>query len=232
MADHSTRSNLLGTVVSLYMMTVMGMGVFYNWQYAREHGFVQWFLLGEIVPSAKALVWPYFAFGQDHSAGPPLTAQLAPHQFTSAEQQDHDREAISKFNSVTRKLTELGKLNLEYRGAGPGQIPQEVLDQMKAYEDAMLKEGREIDIEVLNSAYPELGSHFRDQFLRALSLTVEFENIGIEARKSGEQPPPLTPEMVEKVGAARELDQQWADYYGTHYEELLAALKKKWGQDR
>jgi hypothetical protein len=92
---------------------------------------------------------------------------------------------------------------------------------MKAYQDAMLKEGKEIDIEVLNSAYPELGNHFRDQFLRSLSLDVELENVSIEARKSGSEPPPLTPEMVETLGAAKELDQQWADWYGIHYQEML-----------
>ena len=168
------------------------------------------------------MVWPYFVFGADQHPRPsqdtgggtsPRQRQPAP-----AEQQDHDRETISKFNEVTRKLPELTKLNVRYEGVKP---PQPVLDQMKAYQDAMLKEGKEIDIEVLNSAYPELGNHFRDQFLRSLSLDVELENVSIEARKSGSEPPPLTPEMVETLGAAKELDQQWADWYGIHYQEML-----------
>jgi len=42
---------------------------YYNWQYARDHGFVQWVLLGQIVPTAKALVWPYFMFFTSQESG-------------------------------------------------------------------------------------------------------------------------------------------------------------------
>jgi hypothetical protein len=38
--------------------------------------------------------------------------------------------------------------------------------------------------------------------------------------------------MVERLGAAKELDQQWADWYGIHYQEMPTALRKKWGTDR
>jgi hypothetical protein len=238
MSEDTAGTKFISNLVGLYMMTVMVMGVYYNWQYAREHGFVQWVFLGEIVPSAKALVWPYFAFGDQRSqvsqqtAGaispnPPNAGQPKPRQLTEAEQQDHDREA----NSVTRKLTESIRFNLQYDRVPRGQVPQPVLDKMKAYQEEMFKEGSEIDIEVLNSAYPELGNHFRDQFLRSLSLAQEFENEGIEMRKNGGQAV-LTPEAAEKFGAAKELSQQWADYYGTHYQEMLAALKTKWGEDK
>jgi hypothetical protein len=41
---------------------------YYNWQYAKDHGFVSWLLFGQIAPTAKALVWPYFVFFADRSA--------------------------------------------------------------------------------------------------------------------------------------------------------------------
>ncbi|MEO8370096.1 MAG: hypothetical protein ABI806_12925 [Candidatus Solibacter sp.] len=231
MDKESTGTRLKGNVLALYMMTVMGMGVYYNWQYANAHGFGQWFFLGGIVPSAKALVWPYFVFGADQHPRPSQDTDggtgPGQRQPTPAEQQYHDREAISKFNDVTGMLTRLTKLNIQYDGIKP---PQPVLDQMKEYQDTMLKAGQDIDIEVLNLAYPELGNHFRDEFLRSLSLVVELENIGIEARKSGSLPRPLTPEMVQSLGTAKELSQQWADWYGMHYQEMLEALKNKWGR--
>jgi hypothetical protein len=34
---------------------------YYNWQYAKQNGFASWIVLGQIVPTAKALAWPYFA---------------------------------------------------------------------------------------------------------------------------------------------------------------------------
>ncbi len=40
----------------------------YNWRYARENGVVKWVFFGEIVATAKAVVWPYYVF-----AGKPTT---------------------------------------------------------------------------------------------------------------------------------------------------------------
>ncbi len=34
----------------------------FNWRYAREHGVVSWLLLGEIVATAKAVIWPYYGY--------------------------------------------------------------------------------------------------------------------------------------------------------------------------
>jgi hypothetical protein len=43
-----------------FFVTVLAVPVF-NWQYARQHGFVSWFCLGEVVATAKATIWPYYA---------------------------------------------------------------------------------------------------------------------------------------------------------------------------
>lgn len=34
----------------------------YNWRYARENGVVKWVLFGEIIATAKAIIWPYYVF--------------------------------------------------------------------------------------------------------------------------------------------------------------------------
>lgn len=50
---------------TLYLVVSMTIFTpYYNWQYAKENGFVSWFLLGEIVPTMKAMAWPYFVFFQ------------------------------------------------------------------------------------------------------------------------------------------------------------------------
>ena len=61
MGDNSASTRVLVTIFSVYLCTVPFAAGYYNWQYARENGFMTWLLLGEIVPSAKSLVWPYFA---------------------------------------------------------------------------------------------------------------------------------------------------------------------------
>jgi hypothetical protein len=76
-------SKLLNTVFALYLISVTCAVSYFNWQFAKEHGFWAWAFLGEIVPTAKAVIWPYYAFGggkgtqpteESQAAWPPLNA--------------------------------------------------------------------------------------------------------------------------------------------------------------
>jgi hypothetical protein len=54
-------------------------GAVFNWQYAREQGFWRWLLLGEVVSTLKATIWPYYLLaggvGEDQQpAHPRITA--------------------------------------------------------------------------------------------------------------------------------------------------------------
>ncbi len=49
-------------VVGIYFVVAFLLTPYYNWQYARDHGFLNWVLLGEIVPTVKAVAWPHFVF--------------------------------------------------------------------------------------------------------------------------------------------------------------------------
>jgi len=46
----------------LYAFTLLPMVPYFNWRYANEHGFVKWILFGDIIATAKSLIWPYFIF--------------------------------------------------------------------------------------------------------------------------------------------------------------------------
>jgi hypothetical protein len=35
---------------------------YYNWQYARTHGYMEWLLFGELTPTLKAYSWPVDVF--------------------------------------------------------------------------------------------------------------------------------------------------------------------------
>ncbi len=55
---------LLRFLQSLIMIYFFGSLTFatpyYNWQYAKDNGFIKWAFGGEIIATAKAFVWPYF----------------------------------------------------------------------------------------------------------------------------------------------------------------------------
>ena len=52
---------LMGILI-IYGISVGIFGIYYNWLYANEHGFVAWLFFGEVIASLKALVWPLFEF--------------------------------------------------------------------------------------------------------------------------------------------------------------------------
>ena len=52
---------LMGILI-IYAISVGIFGIYYNWLYANEHGFIAWLFFGEIIASLKALVWPLFEF--------------------------------------------------------------------------------------------------------------------------------------------------------------------------
>jgi|TARA_Y100000310_G_C20364512_1_gene660531 hypothetical protein len=52
---------LIGLLI-VYGISVGIFGLYYNYLYAQEHGFVAWIFFGEIIASLKAVVWPLFEF--------------------------------------------------------------------------------------------------------------------------------------------------------------------------
>ena len=48
------------TIAIIYGISVAGFGLYFNWLYAVENGFWAWLVFGELIASAKALVWPFF----------------------------------------------------------------------------------------------------------------------------------------------------------------------------
>jgi hypothetical protein len=53
---------ILSALMSLYMISTFIAAPYFNWRFVQDHGFLDWILWGEIKPTAKALIWPYFAF--------------------------------------------------------------------------------------------------------------------------------------------------------------------------
>ena len=52
---------LMGILI-IYGISVGIFGIYYNWLYANENGFISWLFFGEVIASLKALVWPLFEF--------------------------------------------------------------------------------------------------------------------------------------------------------------------------
>jgi len=95
---------ILAGVVGLYFMSLVIMTPYYNWQYAKEHGFVKWIFLGEIVATIKSAVWPYFVFFSDR--GSTMTSPDERHYVNSKKACDEAMKIIIKTGDVARLSSE------------------------------------------------------------------------------------------------------------------------------
>ncbi len=72
--------------VGYFLIGIHGIGVacsflFLSYQYAREHGFLRWLFLGEIIPALKSIVWEVFLIlaliqNPSHTSINPVLEQL------------------------------------------------------------------------------------------------------------------------------------------------------------
>ncbi len=60
-------------IFMLYILSSSFAAAYFNWQYATQHGFLKWLLLGEITATLKGFVWPYYALSQSTPSVPSLS---------------------------------------------------------------------------------------------------------------------------------------------------------------
>ena len=49
-------------IFAIYGIGVLIFGTYFEWLYAKEHGFIAWLLLGWLIPLLKAIIWPIYLF--------------------------------------------------------------------------------------------------------------------------------------------------------------------------
>ncbi|MGA2875889.1 MAG: hypothetical protein ABSE82_10190 [Nitrososphaerales archaeon] len=172
-------------LLSLYMATVGIAAMYYNWEYARRNGFARWAILGEIATTARALVWPYFAFhpGKTELKTTPLTEQ----QFAEMEV----KKAILALNYSQQAAYLLNSNPHEHLEDYPN------LQDILAYRRKAIEVGQSADTNTLNSVFPGLGDRFKGEFIEAMSLFVH----GYETQSD------------EELRRSKNLNDEWADWY-------------------
>lgn len=135
--------------IYIYVVGVMLSVPYFNWRYARDHGFVSWIFFGEVVATAQSVVWPMYAFSQE----------------SKPDWSDYERENIRHFNRVSDAIKQSAKIvNFGDQG-GPSIIPTEDAQAIVSLHAFALKEARLVDANVLAKAHPELPQHFQNQLL-------------------------------------------------------------------
>lgn len=142
---------------------------YYNWQYAKEHGFLQWVLGGEIVSTSKAFFWPYFAFANSFKNA----------HIPSADHLDETQKNINSFFEAYFSLHDAFELleNIERVNF------IDFIDNLDSFRDDwedgvfLLKEANKelekIDYSLLNDVYEGWGDIVRDALSPAISYRID-----------------------------------------------------------
>jgi len=156
---------------------------YFNWQYARHYGFARWILLGQIVPTAKALVWPYFSLAHNPES-----------TWTDEERQNAMHFMLS--GDASAAATKL--LNL---GPGYTSMSHAEIQEIQRLRRLALAEARLVRDDVLEKVLLGMSKPWRAKHQRGLELQIQaIENDDTSAELLGSA---LHDEWVDWVNAHR-----------------------------
>lgn len=97
----TTFRNIGLAVWYIYFLSMMLAVPYFNWGYAKEHGFMSWLVFGEVIATAKSLIWPYYAVVGLCPRGSSAEARTDPH-FANSRRASHEAlSLINRFGGVT-----------------------------------------------------------------------------------------------------------------------------------
>jgi len=159
---HPVRSALV-FVFGLYLAIA---GIFfvpyYNWQYAREHGFMSWLYLGEIIATGKALAWPYFMLSES-STSSTVTSPL-PTNWSAEEVANSKHFWFSIQADLQSK-----KLSHERTGA---ELSASERHEILMLKQTALQEIRLVSPSTLHKIHPDLSRHVAAEYILGLEYLI------------------------------------------------------------
>jgi hypothetical protein len=138
----------------LYALSLLIAGPYYNWQYAQEHSLGDWLVWGEIAPTAKAFVWPYFVLqGEKRSEAPANT-------ITPLQRQIYEMNIVSAVRAIGADVQAEHMIDTTTTDA----LTPEQIQRVIAYAQESLASADTTTEDILNRLYPEFGTRFKRDF--------------------------------------------------------------------
>jgi len=145
--------SIFTVVVGLYMaVAVMIFAPYYNWNYAKKHGFLKWLCFGEVVATAQAAVWPYYVFS------------ATPTDCYDSPDADHIRNSKQAFDEA---------LNIVDRAASVTKLTS---DQKVKFADLLrlaIAEANQVQRSWLQEAHVDYVNMFENKYIHGMSLMLQ-----------------------------------------------------------
>lgn len=161
MPDNRT-NNLVGNVFSfliyIYMIPAFLIFVpYFNWQYAQEHGFVSWLVLGEVVPTLQATIWPYYVVKHYTKPAAPTWTQS-------------EKENIQHMSASVRSALAAADIT---KTKPVGTLSNEDIASILQLDKTAVREAQQVLDSVLDKMHPDFRQHFRNEYQKSLEIRIQ-----------------------------------------------------------
>jgi hypothetical protein len=137
---------------------------YFNWRYARQHGFGSWLAFGEIIATAKAAIWPYYAvagFGRGRSSTETRSDQ---HYTNSKRACDEALRVVIRFGGVTT-------------------LPPKEASDVAQLLQAAVTEAELVDDAYLERVHPEFRRRYREEYISSLRALADGVRTGDQVKQ-------------------------------------------------
>jgi hypothetical protein len=141
------------SMLNLYFAFVIIFGIKYNYQHVHRHGWVSWFIFGELIESSKAVFWPAVE----------IYNGIYPYQPKLNESKIHLENALTLYMSGQKIMKENSKGDGAMRKLDSLNSEKMIQLQREAYKEAVIVKPEEIRDE-------NLRLHFTEEFRKGLEI--------------------------------------------------------------
>ena len=137
---------------------------YFNWRYAKEHGFGSWLVFGEVIATAQAVIWPYYVvagFGSGRSSDEARSDQ---HYINSKRACDEALRLVIRFGRVS-------------------SLPPKEASDVAQLLQAAVTEAELVGDSYLRRIHPEFGRRYRDDYIGSLRTLAEGVKAGDQVKQ-------------------------------------------------
>ncbi len=148
-------------LLAIYLIPLIYFLLYFNWDYARKNGFVSWLCFGEVVVTAKSIIWPYYVFLNKESDEIVIINQ-------------NDLDSISHFKNsrinsdsallLIRTSSIIGD-SLEFQNITPSDKKQ-IINLL----NTAIKEAKLVNNDLLDKIHPELPEKYTKHYIIGLEM--------------------------------------------------------------
>ena len=145
----------------IYIIPFIYFMCYFNWEYAKKNGFVSWLCFGEVVATAKSIIWPYYVFLNKESN------EIEVINKNDLDSIDHFKN--SRINSdsallLIRTSSIIGD-SLEFQNITPYDKKQ-IINLL----NTAIKEAKLVNNDLLDKIHPELPEKYTKNYIIGLEM--------------------------------------------------------------